>query len=605
MTDDDRFDDLWAAYLEGDLDETGRRELQKLLGDESRMERAVDLYQIHRLLGVLATEIGPQSGMAGVQTASASTDAEAFVAATMARLPADDEGFASAVMGRIGGRLPSALDRAGEFRLGAGRWWPAAMAAVILSGVAATAAFVVYHKSGVASPAQNSSQTTAASASSGESHSVQPLATITRHQFLLLTDHEPPIAVGQPLDRKRVRILAGALEMRLRNGVMIVLEGPGDLELRSDLEAFLHEGSVVVRMPEGTSGFRLGTSTTDVLDLGTEFAVKAKSGFVTDVQVYDGAVIASATSPDAAGRFPTRLEAGEAARFSSQTSVAPQQLSFAEGRFVRRLSDVGIPFHAASRHAEDVRQYGRAKSAAIIVPRTPEPVRVDGRLEEWPVGTGFVATRDGSAHCPEWADGRMMYDDGHLYIAAHVGDPAPMRSTIDPSLDAEDGWRGGAVQVRVSTDREMGWPVNANGPAYFALRNLEPTSEQKAAATNQRLAHLTMWFHAPSQTACLTIAHGMLVNDLSVNPKGFRGSFARDADGKGYILEYAIPWRLLNCAADPPRAGDTLAAAWQVLWSDEGGRLWRDQLIEIRNPDEPWRINVWERGATWGRAEYR
>jgi hypothetical protein len=28
----------------------------------------------------------------------------------------------------------------------------------------------------------------------------------------------------------------------------------------------------------------------------------------------------------------------------------------------------------------------------------------------------------------------MMYDDGHLYIAAHVGDPEPMRSVIDPAI---------------------------------------------------------------------------------------------------------------------------------------------------------------------------
>jgi hypothetical protein len=241
----------------------------------------------------------------------------------------------------------------------------------------------------------------------------------------------------------------------------------------------------------------------------------------------------------------------------------------------------------------------------MIVTRAIEPVRIDGRLDDWQAAAGFTASRDGSADCPEWADGRMMYDDEHLYIAAHVGDPAPMQSMIDPSLDADDGWRGGGVQVRLSTDRGMGWPVNANAPNYYAMRGIAPTAEQKAAATNHRLAHLTMWFHAPSQKACLTIAHGMLVSDLVVDPSGYRGGFVRDTDGKGYVLEYAIPWRLLRCEADPPRAGDTLATAWQVHWSDAGGRLWRDQLIEVRNADEPRRIMIWERGATWGRAEYR
>ena len=116
---------------------------------------------------------------------------------------------------------------------------------------------------------------------------------------------------------------------------------------------------------------------------------------------------------------------------------------------------------------------------------------------------------------------------------------------------------------------------------------------------------MTTRCHAISKTACLTIASGMLVGDLVVNPAGFRGAFTRDAAGKGYVLEYAIPWRLLNAADDPPRSGDVLAAAWQVHWSDASGGLSRDQMVEIRNRREPPRIMVWERAATWGRTEFR
>ena len=161
------------------------------------------------------------------------------------------------------------------------------------------------------------------------------------------------------------------------------------------------------------------------------------------------------------------------------------------------------------------------------------------------------------------------------------------------------------MQVRLSTDRSQGWPVNANAPNYYAVRGLEAAPQQREAAFNPRLAHLTMWFHAASATPCLTIAQGMMVQDLQVNPSGFRAAYTRDADGRGYVMEYAIPWRLLNCETDPPQPGDDLAAAWQVLYSDEDGRLWRTQILEVRNPDEPPKIFFWERAATWGRAEYR
>jgi hypothetical protein len=56
---------------------------------------------------------------------------------------------------------------------------------------------------------------------------------------------------------------------------------------------------------------------------------------------------------------------------------------------------------------------------------------------------------------------------------------------------------------------------------------------------------------------------------------------------------------------DPPRSGDTLAAAWELHFSDETGKLWRSQIIEIRNRSEPSGIFLFERAATWGRAEFR
>ncbi len=308
-----------------------------------------------------------------------------------------------------------------------------------------------------------------------------------------------PLATVRPLAAGRVAILGGAVERTLRNGVVITLEGPGEFELRGELSVFLHAGSAVVRMPKGMSGFRLDTAT-------------------TNVQVFDGTVVASSMSASDNASFPTRIEAGEA-----------------------------------------------------------------GRLDDWRLAPGFTSSRDGTDSCPEWVDGRMMYDDGHIYIAAHVGDPPPMQNSIDPAIESDLGWRGGSVQVRVSTDRHMGWPV----------------------ADNPMLSHLTTWFHAASKTPCLTIHRGMLVGELEVNPSagqpgGYHGAFTRDADGKGYILEYAIPWRLLNCADDPPRSSDELAAVWQTHWSDELGHLQREHMVEIRNLLEPREINVWERGATWG-----
>jgi len=505
-----------------------------------------------------------------------------------------------------GGGLESG-ERGGQWR---SRWIAAVVAGLILSGAAAAATVALIAPSLL--KRGELAERAAADERAIANPAAAPLATVKNTRFLLVDEHESPLAAGQPIDAGRVSILGGAVELVLRNGVEILLEGPGELELIGELQAFLHAGSAVVRMPKGMHGFRLETANTEVLDLGTEFAVKAAGGVMTDVQVYDGAVLATSKFEGNGGRFPKRLEAGQAVRFSPESPNEPGTLPYEEGRFARRLPvDKAVEHQMprlSSKQAQTdylIQQFGQPQQPGIVVSRPAGPMAIDGRLDDWRSAPGFTASLNRDPAAAEWVDGRMMYDDEHLYIAAHVGDPHPLSSSIDPSLDADDGWRGGAVQVRLSTDRSQGWPVNANAPSYYKMRRLVATPQQREAAFNPRLAHLTMWFHAASATPCLTIARGMMIGDLQLNPSGFRAAYTRDADGRGYVMEYAIPWRLLDCETDPPQPGDDLAAAWQVLYSDEGGRLWRTQIIEIRNPDEPPKIFCWERAATWGRAEYR
>ena len=96
----------------------------------------------------------------------------------------------------------------------------------------------------------------------------------------------------------------------------------------------------------------------------------------------------------------------------------------------------------------------------------------------------------------------------------------------------------------------------------------------------------------------------MTGEEMTVDPEGAEGRFVQTADGKGYTLEYVIPWSALGADEDPPRSGDTLATAWELHLSDDSGRIWRDQIVEIRNLADPREIFLFERATTWGRAEF-
>jgi len=407
------------------------------------------------------------------------------------------------------------------------------------------------------------------------------------------------LRAGQALRLGRLALNAGTMEIALRNGVTLVFEGPGELELLTPMRAMLHSGQVVVRVPTNAIGFQLETAGASVVDLGTEFGVKAGPGLSTDVQVYEGVVITMPKSAGAVGSFPERLTAGNAARFSPNESNAAQVLAYAPDRFIRRLpADKPIELEENSSPL-----FNQTRFEEIAITQPEQPIVVDGDLAEWSNAGSFRAERAETSG--QFVEGRMRCDKRFLYIAAHIGDPAPLKNVVNPATDGESGWRGGGLQVRLSTDRALGWPVDANAPNYYRFRRIQPDAAHLANSTSDALVHLTMWHHAQSAQNCLHVAYGMDFHRGVVNPPGYRAACRKDADGRGYTLEYAVPWSLLGAANNPPRPGDTLAVSWTTHWSDEGGRLWRGQLVELRNASEPPRIHTWERAATWGRALYR
>lgn len=418
----------------------------------------------------------------------------------------------------------------------------------------------------------------------------ESLAIVTRCLGAQTADSRGAFQTGQRLGPGRLALEAGAVEVTIRNGARILLEGPATLELLTPMRAYLQAGRAVVHVPKTAAGFVLETRDASVLDVGTEFGVKVGPDRGTEVQVYQGSVFTSAKSAGGRTNSPQRLLAGSAARINPDAVQPVQSLPFAPDRFVRQLPK------AASSHKALPPLSNQSRWDRIEIVRSGKPVAVDGFLSEWDRPKMFRSQCDGAED--HAVQGAMMCDADYLYVGAHVSDPFPMRNLIDPSTDGDSGWKGGGLQVRLSTDRTLGWPIDANAEVYYTGQH----ARLRPQDTNEKLVHLTLWHHAPSQKDCLHVSYGMDFRGGTTNPKGYRAAFRKDADGRGYTLEYAIPWALLNAQNDPPRAGDTLAATWTVHWSDDSGRRWRGQLVEIRNPSEPARPNSWDRAASWGKA---
>lgn len=398
------------------------------------------------------------------------------------------------------------------------------------------------------------------------------------------------VRVSENVGRGPLKLQGGLISLTGADGVELLVEGPAIAEWLSDQRLRLTSGSIVVRMPPGQSGFVVETARMRVTDLGTEFGVSVGPNGDERVQVYDGRV---RTETVASGKAQ-ELNAGGALQCSADGEFAPA--AFVEERFTRRM-----PRTAPATPGGPL--YNRSNLESVEVVRAASEVSVDGQLAEWNRDAFFRSACEPPYSATYFVQGGLMYDAAHLYVAARVGDPEPMRNA------ARDGFQfaGGSVIVRLAADRRLGWPLKGTGRP-FRPPNASP--ELLADSVNERVTSLILWFDATSGQAKLDLQHSFELQRPAAVPAGWQGAFQKDADGLGYTLEYAIPWRLFHCESDPPRGGDVLGTLWTVHWSDAEGRICFGQLTDVTNqnprvaaPDSP--AAFFLSGPHWGRAVFQ
>jgi outer membrane protein assembly factor BamB len=185
----------------------------------------------------------------------------------------------------------------------------------------------------------------------------------------------------------------------------------------------------------------------------------------------------------------------------------------------------------------------------------PGAVAVDGKLDDWDLSGGIFA-------CDEVVTMRdrfglwlfLMYDAQHLYIAAHFLDESPMNN---PGQTIGDyGFAGDSLQVRFFTGATAG--------------------RDEGESPKARVSHWTCW-HGRDNRHVMDIAYGQRFNQGAVKDaqaEGAKQAFQKDADGKGYVQEIAIPWKLITKGGVALQAGDKFVVTFEPNFTVGGaGRL--------------------------------
>jgi hypothetical protein len=128
------------------------------------------------------------------------------------------------------------------------------------------------------------------------------------------------ILPGEPL-----KIESGVVELELKRGAKLLVEGPAQWSVDDDNRVTLKEGRLFAHISPAAAGFTVTTPTATVIDLGTEFGVEATELGETNVEVFHGRIQVNYSSvadrTKALNRSLTMTQ-GEAKRFRKQGSSA-------------------------------------------------------------------------------------------------------------------------------------------------------------------------------------------------------------------------------------------------------------------------------------------
>lgn len=133
-----------------------------------------------------------------------------------------------------------------------------------------------------------------------------------------------PLRQGRQIATELISLQKGSIEVFLKNNVRLVLEGPGEFQMISQMNMFCSKGRLSVFVPQEAVGFEVTTPNASIIDRGTAFVVNVMEER-SELHVIEGKVDASAQTKE-----PLSFMAGLGARITDL------------GKIIRRPADLTL-----------------------------------------------------------------------------------------------------------------------------------------------------------------------------------------------------------------------------------------------------------------------
>jgi Concanavalin A-like lectin/glucanases superfamily/FecR protein len=185
------------------------------------------------------------------------------------------------------------------------------------------------------------------------------VAVLTRATDVVWTQPANSPGVGSALSPGWLRFSAGAVQIEFSRGARIVLEGPAEINLISNNEAFLQAGRLRANVPEPAHGFKILSPEFTLVDHGTEFGCVVSPQAQSEVHVFTGEVEVHAAESK---------ETQRSLRHAEAVRVNPQQLTNIVARPDLFLTEEGLSRRQTERTIASMERWRTASKALAQMP---------------------------------------------------------------------------------------------------------------------------------------------------------------------------------------------------------------------------------------------
>jgi hypothetical protein len=215
------------------------------------------------------------------------------------------------------------------------------------------------------------------------------------------------------------------------------------------------------------------------------------------------------------------------------------------------------------------------ENTGIRVLPVPGAINIDGKANDWDLSGGIFASDDVENQrdaIAVWM--HAMYDRDNLYLLARFRDETPLNNPGQTIADY--GFAGDSLQFRVITG---------------------------FGTASERVSHWTGWQGRDNRDV-MDVAYGKNFNEGGIKDaktQGAQQAFSKEADGKGYLQEMAIPWKLLTKDGAVPDAATGFRLTIEPNFTV--GLNGRMSLKDIFQPNiRPDRVFTFQNSTQWGPA---